>query len=76
MFSDHIARAMARERQRDLVPELRGLERERGAFGKENGEDGRVASPRSKPGSRAPSRFRRARADGATGRSYRGEPAR
>jgi hypothetical protein len=27
MFGDHIASAMARERQRDLVPELRALER-------------------------------------------------
>jgi hypothetical protein len=27
MFGDHIASAMARERQRDLVPELRELER-------------------------------------------------
>jgi hypothetical protein len=75
MFSYHIARAMARERQRDLVPELRGLKRQPSAFGIENGEGARAVSSGSKLGSRARSRFRRSRADGATGRGHTGKPA-
>lgn len=38
MFGDHIARALAREHQRDLVPDLRALEGQRSARGDEDGE--------------------------------------
>ena len=39
MFSDHIARAMALERQRDLVPDLREREARRSAY---RNDDARV----------------------------------
>jgi hypothetical protein len=77
MFGDHIALAMARERQRDLVPELRTLKRERSASGiddvKANGA--RAISPEPQPTSRAQSRFARARARRATGRNQTGQQA-
>jgi hypothetical protein len=38
MFGDHIARAMAREHQRELVPDLRTLEGQRSARSDEDGE--------------------------------------
>ncbi len=43
MFGDHIASAMARERQRDLVPELREVDDERSGFGVEDGAARRLA---------------------------------
>jgi hypothetical protein len=77
MHSDHIARAMARERHRDLVPALRGLERERSAVGIEAGEtDGaRAVRPGPEPSSRALSRFVRAIAGRGTGRKQTGQQA-
>jgi hypothetical protein len=70
MFGDHIASAMAHERQRDLVPELRDLELGRGGFDVEDREaaDVRVVNHGSEP--RPRSRFRRVRALRVTGRSY------
>lgn len=78
MFGNHIASAMARERQRDLVPELRGREHERSALGIEDGEtiDVRAVSPGPEPRTRARSRFGRARARAATGGSQTAEQAR
>lgn len=75
MFGDHIARALARERQRDLMPELRELEREREAFGIEDGQanDARSVGLGSESGSRARSHFARAPARRATGGSQTGQ---
>jgi hypothetical protein len=77
MFGDHIAHAMARERQQDLVPELRTLERERSDFGTEDGEhnDARAVNSLRKPGRWARSRFGRASARPTTGRSQAGQQA-
>lgn len=77
MFGNHIASALARERQSDLVPELRGLERERSAFGIEDGEPAgvRAVGPGSKLASRARSRFGRAAARRAMGRRQTGQEA-
>jgi hypothetical protein len=38
MFGDHIANALAHERQRDLVPAMRKHERQRSVLDIENGE--------------------------------------
>jgi len=75
MHSDHIARAMARERHRDLVPAQRRLERS--ALDIEAGEtDGaRAVGPGPDPKSRALSRFGRAIAGRGTGRKQTGQQA-
>jgi len=59
MLGDHIARAMALERQRDLVPEMRKTKRERKASDTESGETGgdRSGSSQSEPKVRARSRL-------------------
>jgi hypothetical protein len=70
MFGDHIASAMARERQRDLMPELRELEHGRGGFDAEDlqATDARLDNAGAEPRPRL--RFRRVRALRITGRSY------
>jgi hypothetical protein len=70
MFGDHIASARARERHRELVPELRGLEHGRRGFDVEDREatDARLVNPGSEPRPRL--RFRRVRALRVTGRTY------
>jgi hypothetical protein len=77
IFSNHIAHAMAHERQQDLVPELRALERERSAFGIEDGEtDGALGvGPEAELATRSRFRFHRVPARRATGQSQRGQPA-
>ncbi len=77
MLGDHIASAMARERQRDLVPELRGLERGRGTFGNEDGEstDARAVGPGSELWNRLRSRIGLALTRRPMGRSHTGEHA-
>jgi hypothetical protein len=73
MFGDHIASALARERQRDLVPEMREHERRRSSFGNEDGEaaNADALAPAPPPERRARFRFMRA----AAGRSQTGERA-
>jgi len=63
MFGDHIARAMAHERQRDIVPELRRPKSERSRFGVRDGRTGgaSAASPGSESDTEAPSRVGRPR---------------
>jgi hypothetical protein len=75
MFGDHIASAMARERQRDLVPELRALEYGRGGFDVEDlqATDARLDNAGAEQYPRLS--FRRVRALRITGRRYRRETA-
>jgi hypothetical protein len=60
MLGDHIALAMALERQRDLVPELRKVELARENADVDDGEAGaaRVAGTHPEAASRARFRFR------------------
>jgi hypothetical protein len=71
MFGDHIASAMARERQRDLVPELRELQPAR-TFRVEDGES--AGGPGSERRHGAWSRIGRALARSARVASTRTQP--
>jgi hypothetical protein len=72
MFGDHIARAMALERQRDLVPELRELEHNSFDIGAGEINGTRAVDPGSPPLRRARFRFARASTRRATGENQPG----
>jgi hypothetical protein len=75
MLGNHIASALARERQRELVPELRELERT--ALEVEDGEvdDARALAGGPRCGRRLWARFGRVPGLGARGRSQAREQA-